>query len=65
VSGKSVSFNYERVVAGFDMPLRVTINGKETLITPKSTRQTLEFDFEIKEFVVNRNFYIEVDTAAD
>ena len=61
VNGKSVTFYYERVVNGFAMPLRVTINGKETIITPKSTRQTLEFDFEIKEFVVNRNFYIEVE----
>jgi aminopeptidase N len=61
VDGKSVTFNYERVVAGFAMPLRVTINGKETVIKPRSTRQTLEFDFEVKEFVVNRNFYIEVE----
>ena len=61
VAGKSVTFNYERVVPGFAMPLRVTINGKETVITPQSTKQTLEFDFEIKEFTVNRNFYIEVE----
>jgi hypothetical protein len=60
VDGKTLSFNYERVVKGFAMPLRVTINGKETVITPTEMRQTLEFADEIKEFGVNRNFYIEV-----
>ena len=42
------------------MPLRVTINGKETVITPSEIRQTFEFPDEIKQFEVNRNFYIEV-----
>ena len=61
VSGKTVSYNYERVVKGFAMPLRVTINGKETVITPTETRQTLEFPDEIKELGVNRNFYVDVE----
>jgi len=61
VNGKSVSFNYERVVKGFAMPLRVTINGKETKITPNEVNQTLEFPEEIKTFEVNRNFYIQAE----
>ncbi len=59
VNGKTLSFNYERVVKGFAMPLRATINGKETRITPGETKQTLEYPEEIKTFEVNRNFYIE------
>jgi len=47
-------------VKGFAMPLRVNINGKETVITPTETKQTLDFPEEIKTFDVNRNFYIEV-----
>jgi hypothetical protein len=47
------------VVKGFAMPLRVNINGKETVITPTETKQTLEFSEPIKTFVVNRNFYVE------
>jgi aminopeptidase N len=58
-NGKTLSFNYERVVKGFAMPLRVTINGKERVITPTDLKQTLEFPEEIKTFEVNRNFYIE------
>jgi len=61
VNGKSVSFNYQRVVKGFAMPLRVNINGKEMVITPTEVKQTLEFPEEIKTFEVNRNFYIETE----
>ena len=60
VSGKTVSFNYERVVKGFAMPLRVSINGKEIVITPTEVKQSLDFPEEIKTFEVNRNFYVEV-----
>ena len=59
VNGKTLSFNYERVVKGFAMPIRVRINGKEVVITPTESRQTLEYAEEIKTFEVNRNFYVE------
>jgi aminopeptidase N len=59
VNGKSVSFYYERVVKGFAMPIRVSLNGKEIQITPGEVKQTFEFSEEIKTFEVNRNFYIE------
>ena len=60
VSGKALSFNYERVVAAFAMPLRVTVNGKEMVITPAEAQQTIALPEEIKTFEVNRNFYVEV-----
>ena len=59
VNGKTVSFNYETVVPGFAMPLRVSVNGKEVVITPGEVKQTLEFPEVIKSFEVNRNFYVE------
>ena len=59
VNGKTVEFNYERVVKGFAMPIRVAINGKEVVIKPSEQEQTFEFSEEIKTFEVNRNFYIE------
>jgi aminopeptidase N len=64
VNGKTVSFNYDRVVKGFAMPLRVTINGKEMVIKPTEARQTVDFPEEIKTFEVNRNFYIETEKSA-
>ena len=59
VNGKTVEFNYERVVKGFAMPIRVAINGKEVVIKPSEAIQTFEFSEDIKTFEVNRNFYIE------
>ena len=61
VNGKTVSFSYSRVVSGFAMPIRVSINGKEVAITPKEAIQTLDFPEDIKTFEVNRNFYIDVE----
>src|SRR5262245_47397844 len=59
VNGKTLTFNYDRVVKGFAMPLRVMINGKERVITPTEVKQTLDLPEEIKTFEVNRNFYVE------
>ena len=57
--GKTLTFNYERVVKGFAMPIRVIVNGKEMTITPNETKQTLDFPEEIRSFEVNRNFYVD------
>ena len=59
VNEKTVEFNYERVVKGFAMPIRIGINGKEVLIKPSELKQTFKFSEDIKAFEVNRNFYIE------
>lgn len=61
VEGKNLSFKYDRVVDGFAMPLRVEINGNESVITPNQIMQTLAFPGEIKTFRVNRNFYVETE----
>jgi aminopeptidase N len=59
IDGKKVSFNYENVVSGFAMPIRVNVNGKEVSITPSETLQTKEFAEDVKTFEANRNFYVE------
>ena len=64
VNGKTVSFNYDRVVKGFAMPIRVNINGKEIKLTPTETPQMFEFAEDIKTFEVNRNFYIETERSS-
>ncbi len=56
--GKTLSFKFDKVVRGFAMPIRVNINGKEVLITPNETLQTLTNSEEIKSFEANRNFYV-------
>ena len=56
--GHVLSFKYTGVVPGFAMPLRVSINGKETLITPTESLKTLNFPDEIRTFAVDRNYYV-------
>ncbi len=63
IEGKKVMFNYENVISGFAMPIRVNVNGKEFAITPSETMQTKDFGEEINSFEVNRNFYIEADSV--
>lgn len=60
-NGKRFSYNYDRVVEGFAMPIRVEINGKEYNITPTAKVQSLYLSEEINTFKVNRNFYVETE----
>ncbi len=59
IDGKTVSYKYDRVVSGFAMPVRVSINGKEVELKPSETLQTFTSGSEIKTFEPNRNYYIE------
>lgn len=59
--GKTLSYRYERVVKGFAMPIRATINGRQVALTPNETTQTFVFTEDIEAFEVDRNFYIEVE----
>lgn len=63
VNGRTLSFSYERVVDGFAMPLRVTVNGKALTITPTATTQTMDFPDPIASFEVDRNFYVETQKS--
>ena len=58
--GKIVSYEWANVVEGFNMPVRVNINGKEILLKPTEETQTFNSDSEIKTFEVDRNFYIDI-----
>jgi aminopeptidase N len=59
IDGKKLSFKYNRVVAGFAMPVRLYINDKAVSVTPTETMQTLTLPEEIKTLITDRNFYIE------
>jgi len=65
VDGNTLRFNYDRVVKGFAMPLRVAINGKEVTITPTEAVQTFVSPEVIKTFEVNRNFYVDVQAQPE
>jgi len=58
VKGTSVSYRYENVVEGFEMPLRIKIDGREFAITPTTRLQKLIVKRNIKKLAVDRNFYV-------
>ncbi len=58
IEGNKLKYSYANIVDGFAMPLRVTINGQETVITPRAESQELTVDEPIESFDVDRNFYV-------
>ncbi|MBK8464482.1 MAG: M1 family metallopeptidase [Chloracidobacterium sp.] len=63
IEGNKLSFQYDRVVSGFAMPLRLAVNGKEVAVIPAETTQSMTFPEEITSVVINRNFYVESEAA--
>lgn len=58
IDGDRLRFKWENVVEGFDMPLRVSINGKQVVLKPTSTEQTFAFSQPITGIEIDRNFYV-------
>ena len=56
--GKTLSYSYDNVVDGFEMPIRVTVNGQVVTLTPNRTLQKKTFPANIKSVVVDRNYYV-------
>jgi hypothetical protein len=50
-----VSYRWENVVAGFDMPIKVSIDGMEQFVYPTTDWKKLKG----KTLKVDRNFYVE------
>jgi len=46
-------------VDGFDMPVKVLINGQESWIQPSTKLQKKRFNETIEEILIDRNFYVE------
>ena len=57
VKGK-LSFRWTNSLKEFTMPLKVTINGKETWLYPKTNWQEIEIDSNELSLQVDRNFYV-------
>jgi aminopeptidase N len=59
IDGNKVSYKWSNVNAGFAMPIRVNVNGKEIALNPNETLQIFTNTDEVKTFEVNRNFYVD------
>jgi aminopeptidase N len=57
-----LSFRWTNCIRGFDMPLKITLNGEEVILKPKSLWSQKE-DIEGTDLVVDKDFYISVLNA--
>ncbi len=58
IDGNKIFYRYENVVPGFEMPLKVLVNGNEMTIKPGETEKTLSSKGPMRSFEVDRNFYV-------
>jgi aminopeptidase N len=58
LEGKKLTFKYADVVAGFAMPIRVSVNGKDVEITPREESSSMNFAEDIKTVELDRNYYV-------
>tara|TARA_R100001369_G_scaffold90331_2_gene129195 strand:- start:7952 stop:9601 length:1650 start_codon:yes stop_codon:yes gene_type:complete len=59
VNGKQLRFRYTNIVNGFDMPLKLSINGTEEWVYPTSDWKSKSFKKDIQLVNVDKNFYVE------
>jgi aminopeptidase N len=59
LKGKKINYRYTKTVAGFNMPLKVSVDGGEKFwINPTDQWQELKQDKAPKSFSVDQNFYV-------
>jgi aminopeptidase N len=59
IEGKTVRFRYTQVLEGFDMPLRISVNGTEKWIHPTTEWKTETFKDPVGKVSPDNNFYVE------
>ncbi len=59
IQGKTLTYHFENVVAGFSVPVRVRVNHKTILLRPTKDRLTYRNQRLIKSFVLERHYYME------
>lgn len=57
--GKSLKYRYTNTVVDFDMPVRVFVDGQSKWLFPNKNSEWKTEKLKGKEFIVDKNFYIE------
>ena len=55
----SLKYRYKRVVEGFEMPLKLSVDGKQLWITPSAKWQDQEITGNLSTLKIDRNFYVD------
>ena len=58
IEGQQLSFQYEDVVDGFAMPIKVRINDQYVQLTPTAEPKEFKADEAIESFTIDRNFFV-------
>jgi aminopeptidase N len=58
IEGKKLSYKWNNVVDGFDMPVRIIVNGKSILLEPSTKKQTLKLSAATKTVAVDPKFFV-------
>jgi len=58
VKGNSLTFRWNNCVAGFNMPLKIRVSGKEIFINPKTAFTTISLDSDKAEIKVDPEYYV-------
>lgn len=58
LDGNTLKYHWTNSVAGFDMPVKVSLNGTEVSLNPKSEWSEFNNSTKIESVVLNPNFYV-------
>jgi hypothetical protein len=58
IDDHTLRYRWENVVDAFDMKLKVTIDGREVLLSPTTDWQTVRMKNNISDVVVDVDFYV-------
>ena len=61
IDKKCLKYRWKDVIKGFDMKVKVNVDGKDIWIQPTLKEQEKKFKQTIKEVKVDRNFYVNLD----
>ncbi len=59
VKGKKLRYRYTNIIKGFEMPVKITINGTQDWVYPTSGWQSKSFKKDILSVDVDNNFYVD------
>ncbi|MCM4152262.1 M1 family peptidase [Arenibacter sp. N53] len=59
LKGKQLRFRYINIIGGFDMPIKVDINGTNEWLYPTADWKSKTFEKTVQSFSVDENFYID------
>jgi len=56
---KTLCYRWVNIIEGFDMPVKIKVNGREVWIQPNAEWQKMKFENNVSQVEVNRNFLVE------